>query len=473
MGQSSQPATKSQPSGQLPKVATQSEMEALKELAGQRLYAPTPVQLRPEYNQGATNGGCEIVLRDGWELLGADDTLAPGQYAPGGAWIKTEMPRPVQYALMQAGEIPNLWYGDNFKKLQWIQQRDWYLRRRFVIPEAWRDLVLRLRFDGLDYFGLVWLDGEFLGGHEGAYGGPTFDISTRVVPGKEHELLVRLVHEPHDLLPNFDSSSENRNPRVVKPDAQDAESYQWGNRYRTIGLYQPIRIIATGQAYMEAPFVRTDAINTNSATLWAQAMVTNTGNVFDGVIEARIVEHATGKSVWQGESRQKVPNGNSFWEQEIELSDPKLWWPNGLGEQPLYRLELKLLKDNMQQDRISSRFGVRRLQLKRNPLSPESPRATPSDKTLEDEAYKYLWVVNGRPFYAKGACWMTSDDVLALSPEREEWMIRAAKHAGFNLLRLNGGTSIFETQQFYKLCDEHGIGQIPLERQLLQSGENS
>jgi len=457
MGQSSQTPAKSQTNGQLPKVATQSEMEALKELGGQRVYAPTPVQSRPEYNKGATDGGCEIELRDGWELLGADDALAPGQYAPGGAWIKTEMPRPVQYALMQAGEIPNLWYGENFKKLQWIQQRDWYLRRRFIIPEAWRDSVLRLRFDGLDYFALVWLDGEFLGGHEGSYGGPTFDISTRVVPGKEHELLVRLVHEPHDLLPNFDSSSENRNPRVVKPDAQDAESYQWGNRYRTIGLYQPIRIIATGQAYMEAPFVRTDAITANSATLWAQAMVTNTGNVFDGVIDARIVEHATGKSVWQRESRQKVPNGNSFWEQEIELSDPKLWWPNGLGEQPLYRLELKLVKDSTQQDRVSSRFGVRTLQLKRNPLSPESPRATPSDKTLEDEAYKYLWVVNGRPFYAKGACWMTSDDVLALAPEREEWMIRAAKLAGFNLLRLNGGTSIFETEQFYNLCDEYGM----------------
>ncbi len=65
--------------------------------------------------------------------------------------------------------------------------------------------------------------------------------------------------------------------------------------------------------------------------------------------------------------------------------------------------------------------------------------------------------MNGRPFYVKGACWLASDDVLALAPEREEWMIRAAKHAGFNMLRLNGGTSIFESEEFYNLCDEHGI----------------
>jgi beta-mannosidase len=440
------------------KIATQSEMEELKELAAQRAYAPTPVQTRPQFDRvGQRGSGSEMDLREGWELLGAEDGVMAGEYSPDSRWTQTQMPRPVQYALMEAGEIPNLWYGANFKKLQWIQQRDWYLRRRFVIPEAWRDAVIRLRFDGMDYFGLVWLDGEFLGAHEGSFGGPTFDISTRVTPGKEHELLVRLVHEAHDVLPNFDSSSENRNPRVVKPDAQDAESYQWGNRYRTMGLYQPIRIVATGQAYMEAPFVRTDAIAPNAAMLWVQTMLTNTAAVFDGVIDAQIVDHTSGKVVWEGRSQQKVPNGNSFWEREIELSNPKLWWPNGLGDQPLYRLELTLIKDARPIDIISSRFGVRTLQLKRNPLDPDTPRVTPADKTLEDEAYKYLWVVNGRPFYAKGACWMTSDDVLVLSPEREEWMMRAAKHNGFNILRLNGGTSIFETEQFYNLCDENGM----------------
>jgi beta-mannosidase len=440
-------------------IANQSLSEEVKELNAQRVYAPSPVQSRPEYSAATRSAAaCQMNLRDGWELLATDDALPPGQYSADSLWIKTQMPRPVHYALMEAGQIPNLWYADNFKKLQWIQQRDWYLRRRFAIPESWHDSVVRLRFDGMDYLGMVWLDGEYLGGHEGAFGGPTFDISTRIVPGKEHELLVRLVHEPHDLLPNYDSSSENRNPRVVKPDAQDAESYQWGNRYRTIGLYQPIRIIATGQTYMEAPFVRTDAIASDSATLWAQVMLTNSGAAtFEGTIDAQIIDLANQQVVWQGNSHQKVPAGNSFWEREIELSHPKLWWPNGLGDQPLYRLELKLAQDDKQLDFVATRFGVRTLQLKRNPSYPDSPRTVPADKTLEDEAYMYLWVANGRPFYAKGACWMTSDDVLQLPIEREEWMIRAAKLNGQNLLRLNGGTSIFETEQFYNLCDEYGM----------------
>jgi beta-mannosidase len=438
-----------------------SNQELVKELMAARVYASTPAQPRPEFDPaGGSSGatGWQITLREGWDMAEADDGLTPGQYSPETNWVRVSMPRPVQYALMEAGQIPNLWYADNFRTLQWIQQRDWYLRHRFRIHDSWRDSLVRVRFDGMDYFGMAWLDGEPLGAHEGSFGGPTFDISDRIIPGKEHELLVRLVHEPHDLMVNFDNNaSENHKPRVVKPDAVDAESYQWGNRYRTMGLYEPVRLLITGQAYLEAPFVRTDSLSTNQARLWAQAMLTNTATPFEGRVEAQIVDLSNHQIVWQATSSQKVPQGYSFWEREIALNDPKLWWPNGLGDQPLYRLELKLLKDGHQQDTITSRFGIRTLELKRNPISPESPRTTPLDKTTEDEAYMYLWVANGRPFYAKGACWMSSDDVLALTPQREEWMIRAAKFNGMNLLRLNGGTSLIETEQFYNLCDEHGI----------------
>src|ERR1700751_3830214 len=65
------------------KVATQSEIEELKELSAQRSFAPTPVQLRPEYAAGPFSGGQEIQLREGWEFVGAKDNDPPGQYASG------------------------------------------------------------------------------------------------------------------------------------------------------------------------------------------------------------------------------------------------------------------------------------------------------------------------------------------------------------------------------------------------------
>ena len=214
--------------------------------------------------------------------------------------------------------------------------------------------------------------------------------------------------------------------------------------------------------------VRTDAITANGAELWAQAMITNSGPTADGAVLARIVDLQTGQPAWQEESRQTITNGTSYWEHPIVLSKPKLWWPNGLGGQPLYRLELSLRIEGQELDAIATRFGVRKLELRRNPAPTDNPRSRgavwaskdPLDIEMmlrADESYRFLFVVNGRPFYAKGACWTTSDDLLALTPEREAWLVEAARASHINLFRLNGGCNIFESEQFYNLCDEKGI----------------
>ncbi len=434
-------------------------LQQLDKLKAQRVYAETPVQTRREYSAARRGDGCQISLREEWDLLEADDALPPGQYSPRSSWVKVTMPTSIHYALMEVGKIPNLWYADNYKRLQWIQRRDWYLRRRFPVPRSWAGSRIRLRFDGMDYRGMVWLDGVFLGTHEGMSGGPTFDITSKVIPGKQHELLVRLLHEEHDLTISYTDAKHKGKPTVVKADAIDGESYVWGNRYRTIGLYQPIRLVATGEAFMEAPFVRTDSLAGTAARLWGQTMIANSGDAFEGLVDAQIVDLSNQRVVWQQKSRQMVTSGTSFWERRIDLDQPKLWWPNGMGAQSLYRLDLKLLGGSEQLDAIKTRFGVRTLELERNAVWPDAPRnfVCPGCRTHEDEAFRYLWVVNGRPFYAKGSCWMTADDVLALTPQREEWMIRAAKLNGVNLFRLNGGTSLFETEEFFDLCDENGI----------------
>ena len=335
------------------------------------------------------------------------------------------------------------------------------------MPEGWRGRHIRLRFDGLDYVGVVWLDGKLLGIHEGMAGGPTFDITERLKPGQEHELLVRLVHESSPSAKQLGNTGCANSP-VVKSLAVDGQSYQWGNRFRSIGIWQPVRLVATGRACLEVPVVRTDAITANGAELWGQAMITNVGPTAKGSVLARIVDLQTGQSVWQEELRQTIPAGISYWERSIVLDKPKLWWPNGMGGQPLYRLELSLRIADQELDFIANRFGVRKLELRRNPAPAGSPRsdgyAWDSHDLLDmemmrraDESYRFLFVVNGRPFYAKGACWLTSDDLLALTPEREAWLVEAARVSHLNLFRLNGGCNLFETEQFYNLCDEKGI----------------
>lgn len=444
------------------------------------VYSPLPAAARDQANEVSLNGEWELA-----EAKGVFSAEAPDLSRL--EWKRVRLPATVQYALFQAGAVPNPWYGDNWKKLQWIHGRDWYLRRSFQIPSNWSGRHIRLRFDGMDYTGGVWLDQNFLGLHEGMFGGPTFDITDAAKPGSTHELLVRLFHEADA------TALDNSGTRAMKSCAVDGCIYIWGNKFRSIGLWQPVRLISSGAAYMEAPYVRTQAIATDVASLWAQAILINTGTTqLEERIRARIVDLTTGEVVWNNEMTQVVPIGTSYWERTIELPNPRLWWPIGMGGQPLYRLDLSLQDGQQDADSVSSRFGVRTIELRRNPYLASKPRANPGkpswlsdlgflygkhegglwgrvdsgpttpaleDEAMEnsDESYRYLFVVNGRPMFVKGVSWLTSDDLLALTPQREGWMIRAARDAGINLFRLNGGNDLFETEQFYNLCDENGI----------------
>ena len=456
--------------------------EAPKPSAGSRVYDVLPV---------AQRGEDEISLDGQWDIAEEKRDLDEKTIDVNGLqWKQVQMPATIQYALFHAGAIENPWYADNWKRLQWIQDHDWYLRRHFQIPIAWSGRHVRLRFDGMDYTGAVWLDGRLLGIHEGMFGGPTFDVSQVAPSGSEHELIVRLIHETPT------TPTQSMTPQLgIKPMkswAIDGRSYVWGNRYRSIGLWRSIRLVSSGQAYMEAPWVRTEKLNSGSALLWAQSTIINAGQPFNGEVRARIVDSQSGKVVWRREARQHIPSGTSYWERSIEVRNPQLWWPVGLGDQHLHRLELSLLKGEAKEDSITSRFGIRTVELRRNPYLPGKPRSNPglpswltdqtkmadrhtdhlwqrkdlwqSDNLLEEEGEynsdagaRYLFVVNGRPMYAKGVNWMTSDALLTQTPEREGWLVKAARFAGINLFRLNGGNDIFETEQFYNLCDEAGI----------------
>ncbi len=437
------------------------------------IYGIYPISQRPET---ATSPSTQTVLTK-WQLAKAPDT--PGGDIDSLDWTDVTMPASVHYALYKAGKIANPWYADNFKQLQWIQDSDWLLRTTFTVPEAWKGKVIRLRFDGMDYLGSIWLDGKYLGSHAGMFGGPTLDVTASLSPGSTHTLMVRLLHGLDDA-------------ETMKSRAQMGHR-SWGNMYRTIGLWQPVRLVATGAAYLEAPYVRTVSIANNTATLFAQAMVLNTGERFTGTIHARILDAASNKVVWEADFDQAVPRGTSFWEQGIKIAKPNLWWPNGMGPQNLYRIELSLSRGKSRMDSIDARFGIRTLTIERNPYLPDKPRSNPqrpdvwsldvkpapepgnsvpwgrpdlwaADTAVDDDAlhnsdesYRYLFVVNGRPVYGKGVCWMTQDDILALDPDREKWLIRAAKNAGINFFRLNGGNCLLETDRFYQQCDENGI----------------
>jgi beta-mannosidase len=136
------------------------------------------------------------------------------------------------------------------------------------------------------------------------------------------------------------------------------------------------------------------------------------------------------------------PPGHDRLSAVMRIKDPHLWFPRGLGDQPLYQLDAELVDADRRADRRSAAFGIRTVNLNRK-----------SDKTGESFEFQ----INDRPVYARGANWIP----LSLfpgspSPQQYENLLTAARDANMNMLRVWGG-GYYEDDLFYELCDKFGI----------------
>ena len=192
----------------------------------------------------------------------------------------------------------------------------WY-RRAFVTPAQAQNAHIRLRFEAVFYLARVWLNGQYLGQHEGGYTPFEFDISSMVRPGEENLLAVQV-----DSL-----RATNRIPVVIRPDW----SFDWWNYG---GITRDVSLEFTSQAYIERQQIVSvphliGMDEADSAKITVSVLVRNTSDrLFDGVIRADLRDQATGQLVLASPAsvRVKIPaHGSSEVEMEVTLTSPKLW----------------------------------------------------------------------------------------------------------------------------------------------------
>jgi beta-mannosidase len=126
---------------------------------------------------------------------------------------------------------------------------------------------------------------------------------------------------------------------------------------------------------------------------------------------------------------------------DFEIKNPKLWWTNGLGEQPLYQINAHLTIDGRTTQR-ADRIGIRTLELVRDTIG---------------EGTSFYFKLNGVPVFMKGANYIPNDVFLPrVSDGQYQTVINTARNSNMNMLRVWGG-GIYEDDLFYDLCDEAGI----------------
>jgi beta-mannosidase len=125
----------------------------------------------------------------------------------------------------------------------------------------------------------------------------------------------------------------------------------------------------------------------------------------------------------------------------VSIAKPQLWWPNGMGNQPLYTVTAQLLNaQGESQDSARRRVGLRTVEV------------------LPPSAGVAMHVrVNGVPVFVKGADWIPADNMpTRVTPEILRWYMTKAVESNFNFIRLWGG-GYYEEDELFDLCDEMGL----------------
>jgi len=384
------------------------------------------------------------------------------------------IPGNVQWDLERTEKIPPIYYGLNRKQVDWVAGKEWWYRKNFTVPSAWKDKTIHLRFDAVDYLAEVWLNGHYLGKHEGQFTPFEFDITKLLQHNKENVLAVLIHAGPASMQKAIaEGKSEWSVLKIMKEaypywKSKLTAGWDFGEKIIAMGIWQDVHLIASDEVYLKNPIVLPqlsppykEAILNTRLTVLAQRPQIVRLNYYVRCLSTQ------NQSVTDTTQEVSFVAGSSQVNMEIKVPYPQLWWPNGYGKQPLYELVIIATTANGEKRLhvVQTKFGIRDLKMLPNPQSDDNCQyrdyaaghtgvfPMPNPKPEQ----KYLMQINGRRIFARGSNWIPCD-LLYGRPQKSvyEYLIRSAADANCNLLRIWGG-GIVEKQVFYDLCDQYGI----------------
>lgn len=367
-------------------------------------------------------------------------------------WLPASIPGTVHTDLLINKKIEDPYYRDNEKKLQWIDKKDWEYSTTFnVTADILNKDKVQLDFKGLDTYADIYLNDKQIASTNNMFREWQIDCKEYLKAG-ENRLQVYL-HSPinTDLpklealgyaLPASNDQSENGGlgNKRVSPFARKAPyhyGWDWGPRFVTSGVWRPVYLQAWDKARIVDVYFRQDKLNLEKAELTAQVEldILNAGKYTIKISDQK-------NSIDVLHQLDEMEPGNQTVEIPILINNPRLWWPNGMGEAYLYNFDVRLIDNNSILDTREISIGIRTLELVRE-----------ADKNGKSFYFK----INNKPVFSKGANYIPNDVFLPrVSPGKYEYVIKSAADANMNMLRVWGG-GIYENDIFYDLCDKYGI----------------
>lgn len=359
------------------------------------------------------------------------------------------VPGSVHYDLIREGKLDNPYAStENAFAAAWVAQNDWLYEAVFPLPEdiqAYPNIFLK--FNGIDTYSEIWLNGQLIGETEDAYIVYEFPVDAALL--KEENVLKVRVKAHERMIEDRKADAAKYLKRTGPMEGMLGKTlirrYQ-RNFYTTssllnigtgvigIGINRTVELVLEKEAYIKDAAFLTESASEEASV----SRITVELEGYEGTEVTVTLSDADGVKVFE---KAVSPESDVFTE-KIELTAPKLWWPNGSGEQYLYELEVSVSKDGKVLDTVNKLVGIRKIRVLKK---------TPEGK------HTFCFEVNGRSIITHGQNYIPMDYIkVYAAKEKYENLFRLLKNQNVNLVRLWGGGAV-EDDWFFTECDRQGI----------------
>ena len=353
--------------------------------------------------------------------------------------VPITLPGDVHSALLAAGLIPDPYFAENEDAVRWVMEREWTLAKQFELSEQQLAQLGYLELERVDTLCDVVLNGVKIGRCDNAFRRWRFQLGQAAVAGTNQIELrfdnpvaaAKALNQDQDFFVPWHWNVDLPHANLIRMIACDA-GWDWNICLTPLGVSGTLALrerSVLGLDYLQVHQTHGDG--------GVELTLTVQGELFD----LSGLEHTGGTISIDGQTLDLVPRASSFNEftatAKCTIWQPQLWWPNGMGEQPLYRVVVQL-----DGQRLEKLIGLRTIEI---------------DQTAGDQGSAMTFVVNDTALFAKGANWIPVDALPARrTPEATRQVLQAAVDANMNMIRVWGG-GLYEPDWFYDLCSELGL----------------
>ncbi len=355
--------------------------------------------------------------------------------------IPAVIPGNVEIDLMNAGILPDIYFGNNIKLTKKYEFYNWRYTIKFDLPELKKGETAYLNFEGVDCVADYYLNGVKFADSKNALIGHRFALPKSAKTG-ENVLEVKIYspliyaegndNDAYDMAfgTNYESLAVRKAPH----------EYGWDimPRLLSAGIWRGVYLETEGENEITELYLSTVNASKTSARIECVFSVKTSVPYYEG-LSLKLTGRLSGGEAFVFEKKLNFIKGNF----DFGVNSPELWWPLGYGASPVYDVTAELIKDGEVLATRKTTFGIRTVKLVRT-------------DTLDEYGGDFHFEINGEKVFCRGTNWVPLDALHSRDGLRYAPAVDMLKDLNCNMVRCWGG-NVYEGGEFFDLCDRSGI----------------